>query len=80
MMDGIRVDLQKMGMQMPPAPEGVVMHIEFGVEAQYRFSEGDATLWVQVSKKPFFVPCGMIYSRMDQAVARHTGDAPTHPH
>lgn len=81
MMDAIRLDLAKMGMVMPQAPEGVVAHAEFGVEVQYRFSEQENTLWVQVSQKPFFVPCVMIYSRLDQAVARHqSGMDPANPH
>lgn len=81
MMDAIRLDLAKMGMQMPATHEGVVAHLEFGVEVQYRFTEGESTLWVQISQKPFFVPCAMIYARLDQAVARHQmGQDPANPH
>jgi hypothetical protein len=59
----------------------VVAVVEFGVEVQYRFSEGEQTLWVMVSQKPFFVPCHMIYARLDQAVARHQmGADPATPH
>jgi hypothetical protein len=80
-MEAIRLDLSKMGMNMPNTPEGTVAVSEFGVEVQFRFSEQAATLWVQVSQKPFFVPCAMIYARLDQAVARHqSGADPATPH
>lgn len=77
MMDRIRVDMQQMGMSMGEGHTGLVVHKDFGVEAEFSYHEGDQVLHVRITQKPFFVPCTMIYGRMDQAIARHqTGHDP----
>lgn len=70
MLQAIRIDLGELGMVMEEAHVGIVVHKDFGVEAEYEYREEHQTLFVRINKKPFFVPCSMIYGRMDQAIAR----------
>jgi|GEM_PF-2487862 hypothetical protein len=71
MMEAIRMDLLKMGMTMCESYVGKVNYDAFGVEAEFEYHETDRVLHVKVSQKPFFVPCSMIYGKMDQTISRH---------
>lgn len=77
-MDGIREDMKSMGFAMT-GNEGTVTSEAFGVEVEYHYKEDAHNLTVTVTKKPFLIPCGMLYSRIDQAVARRR-PAPDTPH
>jgi hypothetical protein len=70
MMRGIRLDLHQMGIPITEASEGVVMNQSYGVEVEYSYSDSEQSLFVRILQKPFFIPCSMIYGRLDQAIER----------
>lgn len=67
---GIRVELAKIDLELPETKEGTITSQAYGVTAAYRLDESTSTLHVEVTKKPFFVPCGYIYGKLEEAFAR----------
>ncbi len=67
---GIRVELAKIDLDLPEEHEGTITSQAYGVTAAYRLDEPTSVLHVQVTKKPFFVPCTYIYGKLEEAFAR----------
>jgi|JI10StandDraft_1071094.scaffolds.fasta_scaffold1838141_2 hypothetical protein len=70
MMRGIRIDLHQMGMSLPDGDQGIIVNQEYGVQVEFIYSNPELVLTVRIVEKPFFVPCSLIYGRLDQAIER----------
>ncbi len=67
---GIRIELAKIELELPEEHEGVITSKAYGVTAAYKLDEETEVLRVEVTKKPFFVPCGYIYGKLEEAFSR----------
>ena len=67
---GIRGELAKIDLELPETHEGTITSAAYGVTAAYRLDETTKVLRVQVTKKPFFVPCNYIYGKLQEAFDR----------
>lgn len=41
-----------------------------GFTLRWAYEAGDQTLWIQCSKKPFLIPCGVVNDRIKDAAGR----------
>ncbi len=55
-----------MGLPTPQGPSGRVAFMS--VEAEYRWDEGEGTLAITVTRSPEWLDCGMVESRVRQAI------------
>ncbi len=67
---GIRAELAKIDLDLPEEHEGTITSQAYGVTAAYRLDKPTNVLHVQITKKPFFVPCTYIYGKLEEAFAR----------
>jgi hypothetical protein len=56
----------KLGLPAPTAPSGTVS--SHGVEVDYLWDEGSATLALTVTEAPEWLPCAMVESRVREAI------------
>jgi len=69
-MTGIRRGLAAMDMALPDADQGALHSAAYNVTAFYDFKRDQRILTVEVTEKPFFVPCAYIYKKIEEAVER----------
>lgn len=69
-MAGIRRGLAAMDMALPEGNQGVLRSNAYNVSARFDFQPESKTLTVEVTEKPFFVPCSYIYKKVGEAVDR----------
>lgn len=69
-MDGLRRELANIELTLPEEDEGILHSSAFGVSANYKFDRTASTLRVEVTSKPFFVPCSYIFKKLDEAFER----------
>ena len=66
----IRGELAKIDLELPETHEGSITSAAYGVTAAYRLDLDQKVLHVQVTQKPFFVPCSYIYGKLNEAFER----------
>ena len=69
-MAGIRRGLAAMDMPLPDGNQGTIRSAAYNVTATFDFQPPAQTLTVEVTEKPFFVPCAYIYQKITEAVDR----------
>lgn len=72
-MQQIRQELRKLGLTVPDTEQGKITSAEIGVEAEFRWDSAAQTVSVEIFQKPFFLPCGFIYGRLEQTINRSPG-------
>lgn len=68
--EGIRKELGKINLDLPEAHAGTVTSSSYGVTADYKFDPEAQTMQLQVTDKPFFMPCSLIYKKLTEAIER----------
>jgi hypothetical protein len=69
----IRKELRSLGLSMPDDHEGLIHSSDIGVEAEFRYTLHLEELYFKVTQKPFFIPCALIFQRLDNAIANYQG-------
>ncbi|HHG84615.1 MAG TPA: hypothetical protein ENJ82_07690 [Bacteroidetes bacterium] len=67
-MKNIRIELGKLGLQVPETDTGKITSAQIGVEADFTWNPETQIIKVKVLEKPFFLPCAFIYSRLEQTI------------
>lgn len=62
----LRTELQRNGIDIPPGPSGSVTGM--GVSGRFAWDEQSGSLKLQVTDKPFLLPCSMLNDQMISAV------------
>jgi len=68
--EGIRKELAKINLEFPEAHTGTITSSAYGVTAGYKFDEAAQTMQLQITDKPFFMPCSLIYKKITEVVER----------
>ena len=66
----IRDEMGRSDLSMPEAFQGEVTSKAFGVTVAFDYSHDEEALSLEVTKKPLFIPCGMIYKKAEEAIDR----------
>lgn len=66
----VRDELKKIDLDLPPQDKGILTSTAYGVSAAYEYLPGAQTLSVEVTNKPFFVPCSYIHKKFSEALDR----------
>ena len=70
--DCLKKELEAAGIHVPPGDSGEISGQ--GITAKFKWDEAAATLWVEVTKKPFIVSCGFVTGKIHDAVQKCGGD------
>ena len=68
----IKVELRGFGLTVPDEHEGRIHSSEIGVDAEFRYTEEREEFWFKVHSKPFFIPCGYIFSKLEAAIQNYS--------
>lgn len=71
----IRTELRALGLTIPDTHEGMIQSVEIGVEAEFRYTPHTEELWLKVLSKPMFIPCALIFHRLESAIANYRDPA-----
>lgn len=69
-MNGLRRELAGIELALPETDQGILESAAYGVKANYNFDRTSAEMSVEITHKPFFVPCSYIYGKLDEAFER----------
>lgn len=69
-LENVRLELSKIDLELPATETGEITSSAYGVTAAYEHSAAAETLSVQVTNKPFFVPCSYIHKKLEEALER----------
>lgn len=67
----IRTELRALGLTIPDDHHGRITSTDIGVEAEFRYTPHLEELWLKIHTKPFFIPCGFIFARLESAIANY---------
>lgn len=69
-LENVRRELANIELTLPTSDSGELVSTAYGVTAAYEYVSTAETFSVQVTNKPFFVPCSYIHKKLEEAMAR----------
>ena len=69
-LENVRGELANIDLVLPAANKGELVSSAYGVTAAYEYVPAAETISIQVTNKPFFVPCSYIHKKLEEALER----------